>query len=255
MFFSIRYPQTEYLAVVNLVETFLSLPMLRVKVGSALHWAAELGKADSLEQLLFHSGEERRYPIKLAIMKDERGYLPIHLAAKRGHTKCIKVLLKAKVEDHEATYVPLEEDEIYLEEDEDEESQNSEEDDDTKENNDEDDEEARREKRRRKKQKREALRQSKQAKEEEKKRKRSKRHLLDQVKRKDREGNTPLLHACANGHVETAKFLLKNGASLKDRNKRGMTCLLLASEGGLEMVYFLPPSLSLSFFFLYTISP
>eukprot|EP00802_Teleaulax_amphioxeia_P004188 Tamp_04192.p1 GENE.Tamp_04192~~Tamp_04192.p1 ORF type:complete len:724 (+),score=141.91 Tamp_04192:82-2172(+) len=49
--------------------------------------------------------------------------------------------------------------------------------------------------------------------------------------REDRNGNTPLLLACKNGHQEFAEMLVKKGASVSAANAYGDTPLLLACKG------------------------
>ncbi|RHY31201.1 hypothetical protein DYB32_003682 [Aphanomyces invadans] len=53
-------------------------------------------------------------------------------------------------------------------------------------------------------------------------------------------GNTPLLVACAQGHVECAKILIAVGANVDARNKAGSTALHCACEHGqMDVVAFL----------------
>lgn len=44
--------------------------------------------------------------------------------------------------------------------------------------------------------------------------------------------DTPLMHACANGHVASATVLLKAGASTEVRNRVMKTALMVAAENG-----------------------
>lgn len=45
-------------------------------------------------------------------------------------------------------------------------------------------------------------------------------------------GNTPLIYACAGGHVETVKELLKFGAKIECFNNFGRNSLMEAASGG-----------------------
>jgi ankyrin repeat protein len=52
----------------------------------------------------------------------------------------------------------------------------------------------------------------------------------DQLEQMDKDGFTPLMSACANGHLETALFLLKCGANAKTQCHEGHTTLHTAIE-------------------------
>jgi len=45
-------------------------------------------------------------------------------------------------------------------------------------------------------------------------------------------GNTPLMYACAGGHVDTVKELLNYGANVEDHNENGHTPLMEAASAG-----------------------
>ena len=45
-------------------------------------------------------------------------------------------------------------------------------------------------------------------------------------------GNTPLIFACCNGHVEVVKVLLAHGANVEDSNENGHTPLMEAASAG-----------------------
>ncbi len=49
---------------------------------------------------------------------------------------------------------------------------------------------------------------------------------------RNRDNNTPLLLAAANGHLRIVEYLLDNGASIEDRNNKGDTALHAAAENG-----------------------
>lgn len=49
-------------------------------------------------------------------------------------------------------------------------------------------------------------------------------------------GNTPLMYACAGGHVETVKELLNYGANVEDHNENGHTPLMEAASAGHVLV-------------------
>lgn len=52
------------------------------------------------------------------------------------------------------------------------------------------------------------------------------------MKIKDKEGFTPLLHACAGGHEEVVSFFLKKGADIKVVDSAKRSCLHLAAMAG-----------------------
>jgi len=52
----------------------------------------------------------------------------------------------------------------------------------------------------------------------------------EDVNIRDRDGETPLLQACANGHREIAEILLSHGADINARNNFGKTALHQASS-------------------------
>ena len=70
-------------------------------------------------------------------------------------------------------------------------------------------------------------------------------HLLKPKKfnikeHKGKHGNSCVLLAAQNGHLETLKWLIENGCSINDRNDDNESCLMLASmEGHLETVKWL----------------
>jgi ankyrin repeat domain-containing protein 17 len=45
-------------------------------------------------------------------------------------------------------------------------------------------------------------------------------------------GNTPLMYACANGHVDAVNILLAHGANVEDHNENGHTPLMEAASAG-----------------------
>lgn len=45
-------------------------------------------------------------------------------------------------------------------------------------------------------------------------------------------GNTPLMYACAGGHVQTVRVLLDAGANVEDHNENGHTPLMEAASAG-----------------------
>ncbi len=45
-------------------------------------------------------------------------------------------------------------------------------------------------------------------------------------------GNTPLMYACAGGHVDVVKALLEAGANVEDHNENGHTPLMEAASAG-----------------------
>ncbi|MDV7104871.1 ankyrin repeat domain-containing protein [Vibrio sp. TH_r3] len=55
---------------------------------------------------------------------------------------------------------------------------------------------------------------------------------------KDQDGNTALIKACANGHLELAQFLIDNGVDINAKNKEGNTALTIAeaADHASEMV-------------------
>lgn len=56
----------------------------------------------------------------------------------------------------------------------------------------------------------------------------------------DNDGETPLLKACQNGHLEIIKLLLENGAEVNKAKRNGATPLFAANSGGHnEVVEFL----------------
>ena len=67
-------------------------------------------------------------------------------------------------------------------------------------------------------------------------------HVLKQLKHlknfefskesKGKNGNSYVLLAAENGHLETIKWLLENGSSINERNNSGYSCLLLAARNG-----------------------
>ena len=63
---------------------------------------------------------------------------------------------------------------------------------------------------------------------------------LDFKESKGKNGDSCVLLAARNGHLETVKWLLENGCSTNERNEYGNTCLLLAcSNGQLETLKWL----------------
>jgi small-conductance mechanosensitive channel len=58
-----------------------------------------------------------------------------------------------------------------------------------------------------------------------------------EIESKDKNGNTPLMHAALNGHVEICKLLLDHGAKIESKSNLGFTPLLSAcQEGHLSVV-------------------
>lgn len=45
-------------------------------------------------------------------------------------------------------------------------------------------------------------------------------------------GNTPLMYACAGGHVQTVRVLLDADANVEDHNENGHTPLMEAASAG-----------------------
>lgn len=45
-------------------------------------------------------------------------------------------------------------------------------------------------------------------------------------------GNTPLMYACAGGHVDAVRVLLEAGANVEDHNENGHTPLMEAASAG-----------------------
>ncbi len=45
-------------------------------------------------------------------------------------------------------------------------------------------------------------------------------------------GNTPLMYACASGHIQTVRVLLDAGANVEDHNENGHTPLMEAASAG-----------------------
>ena len=56
--------------------------------------------------------------------------------------------------------------------------------------------------------------------------------IFDFKESKGKNGNSCVLLAARNGHLETIKWLIKKGASTNDRNIINRSCLLLAAKGG-----------------------
>eukprot|EP01087_Luapelamoeba_hula_P024570 TRINITY_DN940_c0_g3_i1.p1 TRINITY_DN940_c0_g3~~TRINITY_DN940_c0_g3_i1.p1 ORF type:complete len:792 (-),score=144.31 TRINITY_DN940_c0_g3_i1:57-2432(-) len=135
------------------------------------------------------------------------GGLPIHLAAQQGHIECIQVMLNAAFKCS------------TLQEDDDEELSSDSESDDLDSDEDSD---------------------SRRVKMKHHKQGRRVHNEIVLLKYKDKEGNTPLLHACINAKLDAVEFLLMHGSSIRETNKTGITCLLYAADkGNLEMVKFL----------------
>ena len=65
-------------------------------------------------------------------------------------------------------------------------------------------------------------------------------YLGADVNAKDENGNTPLIQATYNGHLEVVKCLVQNGADMDVKNKRGRTALMMAVGcGNLELCSYL----------------
>lgn len=45
-------------------------------------------------------------------------------------------------------------------------------------------------------------------------------------------GNTPLMYACAGGHLDVVEILLQSGANVEDHNENGHTPLMEAASAG-----------------------
>jgi len=57
------------------------------------------------------------------------------------------------------------------------------------------------------------------------------------INKKDKNGNTALIWASQEGHIEIVKSLLANGANINEKDKYGNTALIWASqEGHIEIV-------------------
>ena len=56
------------------------------------------------------------------------------------------------------------------------------------------------------------------------------------VNAKDEDGETPLVHAAANGHKEIAGLLIANGADVNTKDDKGMTPLHDAAEEGYKEI-------------------
>ena len=54
----------------------------------------------------------------------------------------------------------------------------------------------------------------------------------DDLNKADKDGNTALIRAAAEGHIETVHALIKAGADLNKANKNGDTALILAARQG-----------------------
>ena len=267
-------------------------PALRVAVGSALHWAAYMGRTQCLETILAN----RPRVWRLLTTKDEHGRLPIHLAAQQGHIECIQLMLRAAYQcsilQNEYEYDDDDDDddeEEGNEDDDDEEGEDEDEgedeeeeaggekedeeetgeqiDDDAGEDDDDEDGESWRKRRNQRRQRRrqqqlkelEALRKTltsdsteeeadrlslslsqQQQQQVRKSQKKKERNEVVLLRYKDKEGNTPLLHACINNKLAAVDYLLMHGSTIRECNKTGITCLLYAADkGNLEMVKFL----------------